>query len=400
MATNSAEPSHARWDMDQILSSLRAVPDVLKTQEHADHLSDAIRLLQDPPSRAHMKKIAPAATKELLRVAEATSASPKGRKFADEVLFALKLLSWIGGKPGARCISRLAQRGYAADEFMWSTVTSAFGEGHPSAPDFFKAVGRKLPGKFLNMCILDAANSAAREHGLKKHPFDTPAGVKVLAGYLSSKKEEDASYAVSSAASLPFIAKARRGRLVERARKHQSAEVRLEAAWATAKVGDKAGLAYLVEQSTVPASAARAAAYLTELGRKKLIPKSAREPDFVAMAEMAEWLAHPAEYGEAPTSIALMDKRKIYWPPTRDTRELRLFAFTYDRKPGVRPGRETGVGMVGSITWAFFDETRPTMKPEDIYGIHCCWELQANEDPRAPKKVHGKTGWKLIADRA
>ena len=24
--------------------------------------------------------------------------------------------------------------------------------------------------------------------------------------------------------------------------------------------------------------------------------------------------------------------------------------------------------MVGSITWAFFDETRPTMKPEDIYG--------------------------------
>ncbi len=76
----------------------------------------------------------------------------------------------------------------------------------------------------------------------------------------------------------------------------------------------------------------------------------------------------------------------------------RLFRFEYGKSKH-RPKKDVGVGMVGSTTWAMFEITKPTMKPEEIYGIHCCWELQAEEDPRAPKKILGKTGWEMIQSR-
>ena len=52
--------------------------------------------------------------------------------------------------------------------------------------------------------------------------------------------------------------------------------------------------------------------------------------------------------------------------------------------------------MVGSITFALVGETTPDMTPEDAYGVHCCWELEVNDDPRAPKKRSAKAGRKLL----
>jgi hypothetical protein len=40
--------------------------------------------------------------------------------------------------------------------------------------------------------------------------------------------------------------------------------------------------------------------------------------------------------------------------------------------------------MVGSITFSLFGETSPSMSPEDLYALHCCWELGVDDDPRAP----------------
>jgi hypothetical protein len=169
----------------------------------------------------------------------------------------------------------------------------------------------------------------------------------------------------------------------------------MEVAWATARMGERAGLEELVGMCLDRDRSVRAKQYLKELGKARLIPEAASEPDFAAMAEMCDWLAHPNEYGEPPDTITLMDTRTIYWPPTQDTREVRLFSFVYG-KSAPREKRRVGVGMVGSMTWSFVDETKPTMKPEMIYGLHCCLELMSNNDRRAPKRRSGKAGWALV----
>ncbi len=383
------------WSADSVLAALRAVPAPLGNEQEGGAFSDALSALQDAPTPSAQRKVSRAASNELIRVVDATVGSKRGKQFDSEVLYALKLLAYTGTKEGVECIARVAKRGYETDNYMWSVALSPFGEGHPGAPTLFGALSKPLPEKFLAVSLLDAANEAAREHKLKRHPFDSAAGKEKLAGYLSGRKASEASYAVSACAALPFIGASRRKPLVALARKHKDPAIRMEVAWATAKLGDKAGLDYLAEQCLDRNASAQATRYLEELGKKKLVPRAAREPDFAAMAEMCGWLAHPNEYGEPPDSIELMDKRKIYWPPTRDTRELRLFSFVYE-KSRHREERSVGVGMVGSMTWSFFDDTKPTMKPEEIYGHHCCFELEATGDPRAPKKRTGKAGWALI----
>jgi hypothetical protein len=37
------------------------------------------------------------------------------------------------------------------------------------------------------------------------------------------------------------------------------------------------------------------------------------------------------------------------------------------------------------------------MTPEEIYVLHCCWELQTRGDPAAPKEISAAYGRKMIA---
>jgi hypothetical protein len=171
--------------------------------------------------------------------------------------------------------------------------------------------------------------------------------------------------------------------------------VQLEAAWASAYRGGTAGLTFLARACEDPNQSLMARQYLEELGHADRIPAQALEPDFDALAQMCRWLGHPNEFGEPPTEIELYDAREIHWPPTDDERRVWLFKYTYAGR-GEAGADEVGLGMVGSITFALFGETTPDMAPEDAYGVHCCWELEVNDDPRAPKKRSAKAGRKLL----
>ena len=126
-----------------------------------------------------------------------------------------------------------------------------------------------------------------------------------------------------------------------------------------------------------------ACAYLEELGRDDLIPDAANEPHFRALADMCDWLAHPQEFGRSPDEIELYDTRELFWPPTNDVRQLWLFKYRYIAEEKGESD-DCGLGMYGSTTFSLFDETNSDMAPEDVYALHCCWELEANDDPRAP----------------
>jgi hypothetical protein len=206
-----------------------------------------------------------------------------------------------------------------------------------------------LPGGFALVLTLDLSNSLCRQGRLDKHPFDTPAGHKLLEGRLTNSDPGDFSYAVSTAAGLPFIRDdVVRNHLAALAMDHVDPHVQMEAAWASAFRGSDAGVKCLARMAADVRFSVTAQRYLEELGKLDVIPEETRDPDFQAMAEMSNWLAHPSEFGEPPTEIELFDTREMLWPPTNDTRTV------------------------------------------------CCWELECNGDRRAPKKRSAAAGRKLL----
>jgi hypothetical protein len=56
-----------------------------------------------------------------------------------------------------------------------------------------------------------------------------------------------------------------------------------------------------------------------------------------------------------------------------------------------------GFGLTGSTTWAMFGETM-RRHARWIDAIHCCWELESNEDPRAPAERSAAAGRRLLAE--
>ncbi len=384
------------WTAKSILAALKSLPAPLATPDQAELFSDATMAFQSAPRASRRSVLGPVCA-ELIRVVDATVAARGAKAFTDQVLFALKLLAYSGDPEGLDAVLRAARKPFATDAYLWSVVLAPFGEGHPGAERLFAELASPLPDKFMAICLLDAANEACREHGLKRHPFDSAEGGERLAKLLSSNRADQVSKAVSACAALPFLSEGRRAPLLDLARKHQDDTVRLEVAWAMAKLGDKGGLDGLVSMSLDPHSSAAAVAYLIELGRDELVPAPAREPDFRALAEMCSWLRHPMEFGEPPAKIEQIDTREIYWPPQKETRRVWLFRYEYPKGRG-RSAKDVGVGMVGSITFALFDTTSAKMSPEEIYGLHCLWELEIGGEagPSKKGKAGGMAGWRLI----
>jgi hypothetical protein len=361
-----------------------------------------IGIFQQPTAQAAKDTLRAEALPVLLRLYDArlrewqkSKSKSKSRKdhddsLANDLLFALKIFAMYRGKEAIRRILDAARIPIDPEGYEWSIILPTLVEYDPTeATRVTSALREPLPPGFLAVALLDASNTLAREHSVKTHPFDTPKGRERLRAFLTDKDSENFSYAHSAAASLPFLSKSQE--LLALAEKHPDLHVRMEAAWAAALSGDAQARERLKQWSKSPKTRSRAVAYLKELGKRPARVSAAERPELDATAEMCQWLEHPAEFGRSPDQIELYDRRRLWWPPTDDERDVWLFRYRYDGKPA----RE-GVGMVGSITFALFGETTAKLSPEDIYGLHCCWELQQLGDPRAPKKRTAKAGRKLL----
>jgi hypothetical protein len=312
----------------------------------------------------------------------------------DDVMFLLKILGMYRQREDVDLIARAARKPINPDGFLWSVVLGQFDAEHPHSTEMIDALRDPLPVGFIRVAYLDMANGLAISGTLDRHPYESPAGRTQLETWLRDPNEEHFSFAHSATAALPFIDATWREGLLLAAGEHPSPSVRMEAAWAQAKSGDPAGLDKLAEYCRDPHCSHTAQRYLTELGHAARIPEEARHPDFLSIAEMAHWLAHPNEFGRAPDQIAIFDTRELFWPPTDDIRRLSLVKYTYNNED--RGESDTGVGMVGSITFALFGEATTELSPEDIYGLHCCWELEGNNDPRAPKERTPSAGRAIL----
>ena len=229
----------------------------------------------------------------------------------------------------------------------------------------------------IGVCLLDLANDLAANQFINSHPFDSKPGMAQLVSYLRSREPERFSYAGSSVMAVPFLDANRRDELLVLARAHPDFRVRTAAAWAGAKVGDNDSVGRLVDMAAEINSHHLASRYLEDLGLQNRIPDTIRTPEFQAKVEFAEWIAHPSELGNYPDSVEVVDHRTLYWPPTADERMVWLLKYSSSDEDG-KP--RSGIGMVGSITFALFGVTQ-SMSVEDIYVEHCAWELRkANPD--------------------
>jgi len=82
--------------------------------------------------------------------------------------------------------------------------------------------------------------------------------------------------------------------------------------------------------------------------------------------ELAEWLAHPNEFGMRPKGIRLKRTYKVN-VMTHGDRDLHLLEYTM-------PDGTTGRGFVnGSLTWSFLGDEVNAISDNDLLVAYCGW---------------------------
>lgn len=391
-------PIKKKKDVQAITTALKTIS--LSRNGNSDGIGSSLHaltaLFQRVQTNQAVREFVASGLPELRRILEEGLQNPNP-EWNVELLFILEVLAMYSLEEDARLVVEIAQQGFLKDNYLWSDIFGAFDGGHPHWLFVVDRLGMRLPDDFMGVAFLDAVNSLALEGHLGRHPFDTAEGREKLKQRLLNKKEENFSYAVSAAAALAFLTPDGREELIDIAGRHPETRVRLECAWALARIGDDRGVARLKLWCVDINYGVIARHYLEELGMEKEIPPEALDEDFVSMAEMSRWLSHPHEFGRPPDELVLVDKRVLFWPPTEDERTVWLFKYTYNSTEEDEEV-DIGLGMVGSITFALFGETTKDLSPEEAYALHCCWELEMYEDPRAPRKRTIEAGLKILKE--
>lgn len=381
-------------DAEELVAVLREQTDVqpLLAPGNGVPLRALAELFQNEATDDATRHLRDQGTPELVRLFDLALAVPGVDP--DALLTVCKMLAVYVSKPGLERVAAAVQR--FPDEYMWEVVFGVYAEdGHPLVGELAERLRNPLPAGFAAVAFLDLANTAARAGALPAHPFDTAAGHQRLEAWLADSDPDQFSYAHSAAAALPFVGATVRSALAALAMDHPDVGVQMEAARAGAARGGTAGLTFLARLCEDPRHSLTAQQHLRDLDRADRIPPVAAEADFEALAVMCDWLAHAGEFTGPPTHIELFDTRELNWLPTDDTRQVWLLRYTY---AGLNPDGSdlVGLGMVGSIPVALIGEARADMSPEDVYGLHCCWELEVTDDPRAPEHRSAQAGRALL----
>lgn len=372
-------PIQSRKDAKAICDALRQLPLPAKESETTSPLHVLTGLFQDVEGRdaPAFNVLRDEGLPQLIRIFNARVRQADNDE-KDDLLFVLKILAAYGSHEGADKIVQAARQPLKPDAYMWHPILSAFSEGHPERDYVFRELSSPLPPGFIAMSLLDSANAAALEGDLEQHPFDSPAGREQLQQWLAGSDPERFSYAQSATVALPFISNPQRDQLLALAMDHVDPAIQMEAAWAAGKLGREAGLKVLARFALDMNHSEVAQRYLTELDREDLIPPEANEPDFKAKATFAQWLAHPNELGKPPDELEIVDQRQLAWPPDRELQPFWLLRYCVRDRSGLEED-DIDCGLVGSMTWCFFSYSMDQRPPEDVYAIHCYWEMEHDD---------------------
>ncbi len=364
----------------------------LTTEGLASPLHRLVRMFQSVTTREAYEILRADGLPHLLALFDARLRAGDDDDF--DLLFLLKVASMYRAEDVVARVVAAARSAVLNEGPLWPVIFAAHDENHPYRLALLNRLRTPLPRRNAGTAYLDFANAVAREGRTHDHPYNTDEGRSRLRRWLTERDTKRFPVALSAASALPFIDRPDRDDLLGLALDHPDAAVQLEAAWAAGRVGSEAALKLLARACLDQKQSQRAVAYLTELGHGGRIPAASLEPDFRAAAELSSWLAHPSEFGRPPDSVSVTDTRELFWPPTNDRRRLWVVQYCYEATSDA-PFR-AGFGLVGSVTFALFGEATADLTPEDVYGLHCCWELEIKNDPRAPSPRSAATGRRLL----
>lgn len=308
----------------------------------------------------------------LISLLDARIEHASGRE-AEALLELLELLAtFYPSRKTTKKIVEAAHRPLVPYGMRWFEILKRMGKHHRYAGYLFKALSDPLPEGAIQLALLQSANLAAERQDIQHHPFDTPEGCKVLREHIAYARY--APWICDAVAALPYISDPPRQELIELALEHEDRRVQLEAARAAARLGQVVGLKRLAQLCGEVNFSNLAAWYLQELDRRDLIPLSARDPSFQARAELAYWLRESGTSHRTPDVLEVVDHRVLAWPPERIPKPVWLIRFSIRSDAGLGDDL-TGLGMAGSIVYAFTEHQMHRRPPEDVYAFHCYAEL-------------------------
>jgi len=341
-----------------------------------------------------------------------------------EIVHALEIVVRFYPEAGIERIVKAIRKRIALTEFRWEFILNSY-----SDKEIFEALCDCLPTDYAETIVLERANAALRSGTVLRHPYDSKAGLEHLEHLLRCDDPTLYECAAPAIMALPFVSGQKRDELLTLAFDHPAEDIRLRAARAAAELGRDAGLKMLARACLDIRVAERARIHLEEIGREDAVPAEAKEPDFKARANFAEWLADYRELGRPPDEVEVVDRRELHWPPERKLipvwllryRASNVKRFGMDRnleKAGDTPAEEgetedressaskgsqkadtaaeedavheedenddleidysTDVGFVGSMTFCMFEYGIGKRPPEDAYAMHCYLELEMN----------------------
>ncbi len=248
----------------------------------------------------------------------------------------------------------------------------------------------------LASAILDIANYLTRTSQVAKHPATSRAETlaSLLGGVTNqlSRFEDDprsfgddidtvqqrlgeaVSLAISLCDAIGLI-----GDETYLGKLHQTLELRhrrvqCEAAGAMARLGDELGQQRLLELAQEPVCRLRAIHYADELELGDGIDEQYRSDEANAEAEMALWMSQPQQMGVPPTSVEVVETRRLLWPSFTSPVDVHLVRFEYNFGDQIY----SNVGITGPAVYTMASDVAD-LATDDIYAIYAGWHADHPE---------------------
>jgi len=244
--------------------------------------------------------------------------------------------------------------------------------------------------------ILDLANFAAREGLTEIHPArDRRTELEKLLGALTERLgrleehpeemadsftqlrnmvSDSVSLTVSLCDALSLIGNPESTPKLFQALELGHRRVRVEAAFALAKLGEQAGTSALIELAEEAPVRLRVLAYADELGLLDDIPTEHQTEAARAEAELVSYLAGPTQMGMAPNECELVDHRVQFWPGEEEATDCFLFRYSYE----LPQGSYSNIGIAGPLAFSLTADLGD-LSPDSIYAAYAGWQAKHDE---------------------
>ncbi|HMO12581.1 MAG TPA: HEAT repeat domain-containing protein [Pirellulaceae bacterium] len=191
---------------------------------------------------------------------------------------------------------------------------------------------------------------------------------------ISDKLEQSVALVVSLCDALALIGQEAAIPKLRDAMELKHRRIQVEAAAALCRLGDKASKDKLFELLDEPVTRLRVIQYAEELGLADEIDDQFKTDDKRAESQLALWLSQPSQMGFAPSEVAVIDRRTLFWPGYNDAVECYLVEFKFRSPSGVY----RNVGITGPLTFVFSADLTGLSR-FDQYAAFAGWHA-AHED--------------------